>query len=196
MNENLAEKLSVAVDSGSRSGVVDDVATTSEDYKICRERDIDEEEGYDLEMRLALLRNGLESDVLPSVKEGEPNMHYCWLSTTNQTDPIHRRLRLGYVLVKADELPEFKGDYRVSSGQFEGCICVNEMVLSKIHKRLYDEIMIISHHERPMQEEELIKQNASKSETDREGTKLGGFDKEDQGFRNIVNRRQTPKSFD
>ncbi len=152
----------------------------------------DRNEQQDLDTALINLRNGIENDVLPSVKDGDPDMHYCWLSTTNQTDPIYRRQRLGYVLVKADELPEFRGDYRVSSGQFEGCIAVNEMVLSKIHKRLYQEIMKINHHERPLQEEELIRQNAVKPVHDREGNELGGFAIEDQGFKQIVNRRKPP----
>ena len=146
----------------------------------------------DLDAKLAALRDGLENDILPEVKCGDPNMHYCWLSTTNKSDPIHRRLKIGYELVRSDELPEFRGDYRVKEGQFEGCVAVNEMILARIHKRLYQELMIINHHERPCREEELIKQNAQKSEHDREGRPIGGISDDDQGFRNIVDRRRAP----
>ena len=38
--------------------------------------------------------------------------HLCWLSTTNSYDSIDKRMRLGYVPVKADELPGYE-DYRV-----------------------------------------------------------------------------------
>ena len=158
---------------------------------VSRERE-ERDEKYEIEQKLALLRDGILNDILPEIKSGDKNMHYCWLSTTNQTDAIHRRLRLGYELVRADELPEFRGDYRVNSGQFEGCIAVNEMILAKIHKRLYQELMLISHHEKPMSEEENIKNNAVKPVQDREGKALGGYDVEDQGFKQIVDSRRAP----
>ncbi|MDV7398030.1 hypothetical protein RZS08_41900, partial [Arthrospira platensis SPKY1] len=56
-----------------------------------------------LKAKIAALRAGWSDDVIPNV-EGDPNYHYCWLSTTNQSDPIYRRLKLGYELVKYDEL--------------------------------------------------------------------------------------------
>ena len=34
--------------------------------------------------------------------------HLCWLSTTNSYDSIDKRMRLGYVPVKSDELPGYE----------------------------------------------------------------------------------------
>jgi hypothetical protein len=34
--------------------------------------------------------------------------HLCWLSTTNSYDSIDKRIRLGYVPVKSDELPGYE----------------------------------------------------------------------------------------
>jgi hypothetical protein len=152
----------------------------------------DRDSAYEIEKKLAILRDGMENDILPTIKNGDPNMHYMWLSTTNQTDAIHKRLRLGYELVHFSELPEFQGDFRVNTGQFEGCIAVNEMILAKIHKRLYQEIMLINHHEKPEREEQNIQNNAVKPVEDRKGKQLGGFDVEDQGFKQIVDHRRTP----
>ena len=43
---------------------------------------------------------------LPKVPD-IPGWHLCWLSTTNGYDSIDKRMRLGYVPVKAEELPGF-----------------------------------------------------------------------------------------
>jgi hypothetical protein len=48
---------------------------------------------------------------LPKLPE-LPGWHLCWLSTTNGYDSIDKRIRLGYVPVKADEFPGFD-NYRV-----------------------------------------------------------------------------------
>ena len=50
-----------------------------------------------------------------------PGWHLCWLSTTNSYDTIDKRIRLGYVPVKADELPGFD-NYRVKAGEHVGQI--------------------------------------------------------------------------
>ena len=54
---------------------------------------------------------------LPSID----GWHLCWLSTTNSYDSIDKRMRLGYVPVRADELPGYE-DYRVKSGEHVGYI--------------------------------------------------------------------------
>ena len=52
---------------------------------------------------------------LPKVPD-IPGWHLCWLSTTNSYDSIDKRIRLGYVPVKADELPGFD-NWRVKAGE-------------------------------------------------------------------------------
>ena len=119
------------------------------------------------------LREGWSEDILPEVIGGDPNYHYCWLSTTNQSDPIYRRLRLGYALVKADELPYLGEQNRVQSGEFAGCISINELILAKLPLPLYQTIMSINHYEKPMQEEELLRANMVSDEEDSSGQRLG-----------------------
>ena len=57
---------------------------------------------------------------LPKLPQME-GWHLCWLSTTNSYDSIDKRIRLGYVPVKSDELPGFE-NYKVKSGEHEGFI--------------------------------------------------------------------------
>lgn len=145
-----------------------------------------------LEQRKAILRDNYTNDILPKIIHGQPDMHYCWLSTTNQTDPIYQRLRMGYELVKAEELPDMATQHRIDSGEFEGCISVREMILSKIHVELYRELMLINHHERPLQEEERMERKAILQMEDSEGNQLGKLDDGDTGFASIVKRRPAP----
>ena len=117
-----------------------------------------------------------------------PGWHYCWLSMTNQYDPIYKRMRLGYEPVKADELPEFN-HLRVKSGEYENSITVNEMILFKIPQELYQEIMEENHHYRPLEEEERVRVNAKPQGKDSQGNDLGIV--EGDGF-NSNNRSRLP----
>ena len=123
----------------------------------------------------------------PPKKDG---WHYVWLSTTNQYDPIYKRMRMGYEAVKAEELPGYE-NYRVKSGEFEGLISVNEMVLFKIPSEYYQEIMEEYHHNMPLEEEERLKTNAQGSEVDSKGKRLGEFDRDDEGLRSL---HQVPRT--
>ena len=153
----------------------------------------DAEKTFDesLKAKIAALREGWSDDILPTVN-GDPRYHYCWLSTTNQSDPIYRRLKLGYELVRHEELSYLGEQNRVQSGEFAGCVSINELILAKIPVELYEEIMLINHHERPMQEEELLRANMASDETDSNGRPLGQTFGE--GIENLVrrvNRRPT-----
>ncbi len=92
---------------------------------------------------------------LPKVPE-IPGWHLCWLSTTNAYDTIDKRMRLGYVPVKADELPGFD-NYRVKAGEHVGQIACNEMLLFKLPMDIYQEVMTQLHFEAPLEEEEKIR---------------------------------------
>ena len=82
--------------------------------------------------------------------------HLCWLSTTNSYDSIGKRIRLGYVPVKSDELPGYE-DYKVKSGEHVGYISCNEMLLFKLPMDIYQEIMTYHHHDQPREEAEKIR---------------------------------------
>jgi len=159
-------------------------------------RDRAEPEDLTMDQRIALLRDEYSGDILPDVNVvpgRDPEMHYFWASTTNQTDAVYRRQRLGYVLVKSTELPTLAAEYAVKTGQFEGCISVNEMILMKIPQVLFKELMKINHHERPLEQEQRIQEEAAPRAADREGRELGKFDDEDEGFKHIVHDRRAPK---
>jgi hypothetical protein len=111
--------------------------------------------------RRAQLRKEWQQEILPTPPERD-GWHFCWLSTTNSTDPIYKRLQKGYTLVKYSEIPEWS-QYKVMEGEFSDCIAVNEMILSKIPEDLFQDIMTYLHHELPNEEEEMLKANAAKA---------------------------------
>lgn len=150
---------------------------------------------------IARLREAMEGDVLPDVNKNpnrDPDMWYFYASTTSKTDPIHRRLQMGYTFVKAEEFPDLSNDYRITSeGNYHGLIGVNELVLMKIPRRLAEEIMKINHYERPLAEEGRIQSEAVRKEyRDRYGKELGGYAREDEGFRDLgKGLKSKPKSY-
>ena len=131
----------------------------------------------ELAERRRMLREGFGQVVLPQAPK-IPGFHTCWLSTTSSVDPIYKRLQMGYTLVKQEEVKGL-GNTRITSGEFEGCVAVNEMVLAKLPDELYQEMMLINHYERPLEEEGMLRANAVIDEKDSDGNQLGkveGFD--------------------
>jgi len=97
------------------------------------------------------LRNEFRYQALPDPPE-VPGWKFMWLSTTNQSDPIHARIRLGYVPVKPDDLPGFQFS-TVKTGDYAGMIGVNEMLLFKIPIDVWTAYMRELHHDAPNEEE-------------------------------------------
>jgi len=119
-----------------------------------------------------------------------PNMdgwHLCWLSTTNSYDSIDKRIRLGYVPVKSEELPGYE-DYRVKAGEHVGYISCNEMLLFKLPMDVFQEIMMHHHYDQPRDEAEKLRvqleslqgqrDSNGKRLVDVEGEGLGNFDQQ------------------
>jgi hypothetical protein len=112
---------------------------------------------------------------LPDVPE-IPGWHLCWLSTTNSYDSIDKRVRLGYVPVKAEEVQGFENN-KVKAGEHTGFIACNEMLLYKIPMDVYQEVMAHFHHEAPLDEANKIRSQAeSVGGQDSKGKKLGSFE--------------------
>lgn len=140
--------------------------------------------------RRSLFRE-FSSEVLPTPSD-VPGWRFTWLSTENKYDPVHRRLRIGYELVKASELPNME-NFRVNSGIFEGCVQVNEMILAKIPEDLYQEIMAEFHFHAPNAEEQRLKSNTVLPDEDRNGRQIGSA--EGDGYASLgeaVRRRHQP----
>lgn len=95
------------------------------------------------------------NNALPRVPE-IPGYHLCWLSTTNKYDSIAAREAQGYERVRPDEIEGFD-HVTVKEGKFAGCIGHEEMVLFKLPADLWQQYMMIAHHDRPYDEEEKIR---------------------------------------
>jgi hypothetical protein len=86
-----------------------------------------------------------------------PGFHLCWLTTTNQSDPLEHRFRLGYELVKPEEMPGFCLPSQQSGTIQTDRICVNEMVLAKIEMSLWESYMKYLHHDLPLEQISSLK---------------------------------------
>lgn len=117
--------------------------------------------------RRKLLREEWVQTVLPTPPE-LPGFHLCWISLTNSTDPIHKRLQIGYTPVRITEVPGFE-QYLVSEGQYEGCVACNEMLLFKLPIQVYQDLMAIYHHDMPLEQEQAIRDRVE-SEQKRDST--------------------------
>ena len=129
------------------------------------------------EERRAALRNDWVQEILPTAPP-IPDYHLCWLSTTNSNDPIYKRQQIGYEPVKASEIPGFES-FHMKGGAFDGDIACNEMILFKLPMERYMDLMTIYHHDMPLEEEGMLRQNLVGGDEDREGKQLGsveGFD--------------------
>lgn len=130
--------------------------------------------------RIRSLRSEMGQEILPTPPAVE-GWHFCWLSTTNSVDPIHIRMnRYGYEPVKASEIRGFD-NYKITGGEFEGCIACNEMILFKVPEEIYQTLMLINHHEKPLENEQGINstlaQAAAKDSQGRSLASVEGFDK-------------------
>jgi hypothetical protein len=127
---------------------------------------------------------------LPKVPD-IPGWHLCWLSTTNGYDSIDKRMRLGYVPVRAEELPGFD-NYRVKAGEDIGFIACNEMRLYKLPMEVYQEVMTQMHHEMPNEESDKVQVQVEQLQGNRDssGRSLGSV--EGEGFGNLNRNVQTP----
>ena len=136
--------------------------------------------------RRKMWSNEWTQEALPKLPS-EAGWHFCWLSTTNSYDSIDKRMRLGYVPVKAEELPGYD-QYRVKSGEHVGFISCNEMLLFKLPMEVYQDVMTHMHHDLPREEEEKIRvrvqdlqgarDSNGRSLLDVEGEGIGAIDKQ------------------
>jgi hypothetical protein len=108
------------------------------------------------EERIAMLKQEWMQVALPKPPD-KPGVHWFWASTTSGTDTVHRRQKLGYVLVKREELPEFKIE-KAQAGEYAEYFTCNEMILMKIPTEIYMDVMAVFHHDAPMDEERSIRE--------------------------------------
>jgi hypothetical protein len=105
--------------------------------------------------RLDMFRRMFFQSSLPDLPK-IPGFHVCWLTTTNPRDPLHRRIGLGYTPIKATDVPGYS-TLKVLTGEYSGCIGVNEMLAFKLPLHLYQMYMKDVHHTQPLEEERKLR---------------------------------------
>jgi hypothetical protein len=100
-------------------------------------------------------------------------------------------MRLGYIPVKADELPNFE-NFRVKAGEDVGFIACNEMRLYKLPMETYQDYMLQVHHEMPMEESDKVRLQVENLQgaRDSRGRSLGQV--EGEGFGEFDQSVKTP----
>ena len=114
--------------------------------------------------------------------------HLCWLSTTNSYDSIDKRIRLGYVPVKSEELPGYE-DYRVKAGEHVGYISCNEMLLFKLPMDIFQEVMTHMHYDKPREESEKIRVQVEQLQGARDSNGKSLVAIEGEGMGNFVDQQ-------
>jgi hypothetical protein len=101
----------------------------------------------------------------------------------------YKRMRMGYEPVRSDEVPGFE-HYKMKSGEYEGQVGCNEMLLFKISKALYQEMMTYFHHEKPLEEEQMLKNNPALQ--DANAKTVEEAQGESDGFGTLARQKHAP----
>ena len=124
-----------------------------EDRAVSENRAISDDE------RIEMFRMMHFQHVLPDLPR-IPGYHTCWLSTTNQSDTIAHRMRLGYEPIRREDVPGWNFDATsLKTGEHAGLIGINEMVAFKLSDRLYQAYMNEAHHDAPNRQSEKLVQD-------------------------------------
>lgn len=136
------------------------------------DRDISDEREMSEDDRLEIFRDSLVQSVLPDLPKIE-GYHVCWLTTTNPRDTIAGRLRLGYELIRAEEVRGYEA-VSLKTGDYAGCVGVNEMLAAKIPLHLYNGFIREVHERMPLAEEEKLRANTDRlrAEAESAGARL------------------------
>ena len=131
-----------------------------------------ENRAYTEDERLEMFRMQLYNDRLPNLPD-IPGYHVCWLTTANTGDTIQSRSRMGYELIRAEDVPGM--DLIIQkTGDYVGCVMVNEMIAAKLPTSLYLRYMQEAHHDAPLREEEKLEDTAQlmRDHAERSGGRL------------------------
>lgn len=136
--------------------------------------------------RMELYRNQFYQHVLPDLPDID-GYHVCWLTTTNPRDSIHNRMRLGYEPITPADVPGYDS-YSMKTGEWAGCIGINEMVAFKLPLSLYERYMNEAHSRAPHAEQAKI--TALIDELNDQAQQVGGRIMEGDGMSEL---RASPK---
>jgi hypothetical protein len=142
-------------------------AADSRAERAMKDRPVRENRALSDEERREAYRKSFYQSHLPDLPPIK-GYHVCWLTTTNPRDSVQGRLRLGYELIKASDIPGF--EYAsLKTGEWVGCVGINEMLAAKLPLPLYEDFMRISHHEEPLAEESAITEEVRKQQEAHKG---------------------------
>lgn len=147
--------------------------------------------------RFAIFESGVNQGVLPTLPK-MPGYHVCWLTTVSLSDPIQRRLQLGYELIYDNMLPGWRGgtsyDGDGKPDPFPGVVRVREMVAARIRLSLYNRFMKHLHETMPLSDEEKLRANVDLM---KDGLASHGsrFAEEGDGTANVINRARPMPDF-
>ena len=77
-----------------------------------KSREAPEDNFVSADERRKMWKDEWTQSALPAVPEMK-GWHLCWLSTTNSYDSIDKRIRLGYVPVRAEEVPGMENNKEI-----------------------------------------------------------------------------------
>ena len=150
---------------GPRSATADNrTSRAMQDREVTEDRSLSDDE------RVEMFRQQFFQSALPDLPK-IPGYHTCWLTTTNPRDTVQTRIRLGYELIRNEDIPGW--DYvSIKTGDYVGCVGVNEMVAAKLPLELYHRFMKEAHHNEPLAQEEMLRNNLEQLRED--AAKYGG----------------------
>ena len=121
-----------------------------EDRAVSENRELTDEE------RIEMFRMQTFQHVLPDLPN-IPGFHTCWLSTTNQSDTISYRQRMGYTPITREDIPGWNFDHNsLKTGDYAGLIGMNEMLAFKISDKLYQAYMQQAHFDAPNEQDQKL----------------------------------------
>lgn len=125
--------------------------------------------------REAMLRNDAMQNLLPTPPK-KPGTHFFYASM-NSPQHVSWYRRMGYRPVRVDD-PSMKGwiedAMKTATGEYSGCVTINEMLLMEISDADYQKYMRIVHHERPLEEQGMVR-NSLDSAKDSVARESGGL---------------------
>jgi len=142
--------------------------------------------------RLEQFRRLFVAEKLPNLPK-IPGFHTIWLTTTNNADPMHRRMQMGYILIKSTEIPGYD-DAAIKEGPYAGVIGCSEMVAAKLPMELYELYMTEAHHTQPLREEERLR--AIIDVIEQEAARKKARIEVEEGSRQLGRRTPKPKFAD
>lgn len=159
----------------------------AQDLTILANNELSEEEF------LKRARTLSSASVLPKPPE-IPGFHLLWapVHSQNISDTVQFKQSLGYVIVKPEEVQNFASQSN-RSGQVEGCVSHNELVLMKIPNKYYNMLMKEAHHDQPLLQEQSIKQRIRENMNDNEGKSVIRDEAEMTGINSLARKVPEPQ---